>query len=57
MRDKNERLLRRIIIDFEDAVKEMAIYKDRWLSEAYSLELHPNADEMFIEVTARPAGG
>jgi len=29
MRDKNERLLRRIIIDFEDAVKEMAIYKDR----------------------------
>jgi len=29
MRDKNERLLRRIIIDLEDAVKEMAIYKDR----------------------------
>ena len=29
MRDKNERLLRRIIIDFEDSVKEMAIYKDR----------------------------
>ena len=29
MRDKNERLLRRIIIDFEDTVKEMAIYKNR----------------------------